>query len=94
MFVSRFIWFGKDARGADAEHDKKQGADAEQDEEQLKREQLESCIEDLQQQLSMEKLKRQQLETYIAELLSRSGKLPFVNELPATATFFEEVFQK
>ncbi len=62
--------------------------------EQLKREQLESCIEDLQQQLSMEKLKRQQLETYIAELLSRSGKLPFVNELPATATFFEEVFQK
>ena len=62
--------------------------------EQLKREQLELCIEDLQQQLSMEKLKRQQLETYIAELLSRSGKLPFVNELPATATFFEEVFQK
>ncbi|MAC43667.1 MAG: hypothetical protein CL913_06875 [Deltaproteobacteria bacterium] len=62
--------------------------------EQLKREQLESCIEDLQQQLSIEKLKRQQLETYIAELLSRSGKLPFVNELPATAPFFEEVFQK
>ena len=62
--------------------------------EQLKREQLESCIEDLQQQLSMEKLKRQQLETYIAELLSRSCKPPFVNELPATATFFEEVFQK
>ena len=62
--------------------------------EQLKREQLESCIEDLQQQLSIEKLKRQQLETYIAELLSRSGKLPFVNELPATAAFFEEVFQK
>ena len=62
--------------------------------EQLKREQLESCIEDLQQQLSMEKLKRQQLETYIAELLNRSDKFPFVNELPATATFFEEVFQK
>ena len=62
--------------------------------EQLKREQLESCIEELQRQLSVEQLKRQQLETYIEELLSKPGKLPFVNELPATATFFEEVFQK
>ena len=62
--------------------------------EQLKREQLELCIEDLQQQISMEQLKRQQLETYIEELLSKPGKLPFVNELPTTATFFDEVFQK
>ena len=62
--------------------------------EQLKREQLELCIEDLQQQISMEQLKRQQLETYIEELLSRPGKVHFADELPATATFFEEVFQK
>ena len=42
----------------------------------------------------MEQFKRQQLETYIEELLSRPGKVHFADELPATATFFEEVFQK
>ena len=38
-----------------------------------------------------EELKRQQLETYIAELRNKPGKLPFLNELPTTAKFFEEV---
>ena len=52
--------------------------------EQLKREQLELYVEDLQQQISMEQLKRQQLETYIEELLSRPSKLPFVKAIPSS----------
>ena len=62
--------------------------------EQLKRQQLESYIEELQLQLSTEQLKRQQLESYIEELRSKPVELPFLNELPTTAKFFEEVFQK
>ena len=61
--------------------------------EQLKRQQLETCIEELQRQLSTEKQKRQQLEMYIEELLHKPGKLLFLNELPTTAKFFEEVFR-
>ena len=41
-----------------------------------------------------EQRKRQQLETYIEELLNKPGKLPFLNELPTTAKFFEEVFRE
>ena len=40
-----------------------------------------------------EQRKRQQLETYIEELLNKPGKLPFLNELPTNAKFFEEVFR-
>ena len=40
-----------------------------------------------------EQRKRQQLETYIEELLNKTGKLPFLNELPTNAKFFEEVFR-
>ena len=61
--------------------------------EQLKRQQLETCIEELQRQLSTEKQKRQQLEMYIEELLNKPGKLLFLNELPTTVKFFEEVFR-
>jgi hypothetical protein len=61
--------------------------------EQRKRQQLETCIEELQRQLSTEQRKRQQLETYVEELLNKPGKLPFLNELPTNAKFFEEVFQ-
>ena len=61
--------------------------------EQRKRQQLETCIEELQRQLSTEKHKRQQLEMYIEELLNKPGKLLFLNELPTTAKFFEEVFR-
>jgi hypothetical protein len=60
--------------------------------EQRKRQQLETCIEELQRQLSTEQRKRQQLETYVEELLNKPGKLPFLNELPTNAKFFEEVF--
>ena len=62
--------------------------------EQLKRQQLETCIEELRRQLSSEQLKRQQLETYIEELLNKPGELPFLNELPTTAKFFEEIFRE
>ena len=41
----------------------------------------------------VEQRKRQQLETYIEELLNKPGKLPFLNELPTNAKFFEEVFR-
>ena len=40
-----------------------------------------------------EQRKRQQLETYVEELLNKPGKLPFLNELPTNAKFFEEVFR-
>ena len=62
--------------------------------EELKRQQLETCIEELRRQLSSEQLKRQQLETYIEELLNKPGELPFLNELPTTAKFFEEIFRE
>ena len=42
----------------------------------------------------VEQRKRQQLETYIEELLNKPGKLPFLNELPTNAKFFEEVFRE
>ena len=61
--------------------------------EQRKRQQLETCIEELQRQLSTEQRKRQQLETYIEGLLNKPGKLPFLNALPTNAKFFEEVFR-
>ena len=61
--------------------------------EQLKRQQLETRIEELQRQLSTEQRKRQHLETYVDELLNKPGKLPFLNELPTNAKFFEEVFR-
>ena len=41
----------------------------------------------------VEQRKRQQLETYVEELLNKPGKLPFLNELPTNAKFFEEVFR-
>ena len=41
-----------------------------------------------------EQRKRQELETYVEELLNKSGKLPFLNELPTNAKFFEEVFRE
>ncbi|MEC7220111.1 MAG: hypothetical protein VXW29_06865 [SAR324 cluster bacterium] len=50
-------------------------------------------MEVLLRQLSPQKHTRQQLEMYIEELLNKPGKLLFLNELPTTAKFFEEVFR-
>ena len=50
-------------------------------------------FKDQQERQAVEQLKRQQLETCIEELLNKPGKLPFLNELPTNAKFFEEVFR-
>ena len=50
-------------------------------------------FKDQQERQAVEQLKRQQLETCLEEMLNRPGKLLFLNELPTTAKFFEEVFR-